>query len=148
MKQICTIFQNLELEIPSEKWADIPGCCGLYQASSLGRIRKPKITTVTMIDDRVAFTECEDAHIIPQVITEDGYLHCSVSIDGKMKSIGTHRLVAQAFKLHDAEQTEVHHIDRNPTNNAAYNLKWVSPAEHREYHRKRGIMHEYCHVIH
>lgn len=56
--------------------------------------------------------------------------HCvQLAVDGKMKSVMTHRLVAQAFCENPNNYTIVDHIDRNKLNNDYTNLRWVSNRE-------------------
>jgi hypothetical protein len=54
---------------------------------------------------------------------------------GKIENV--HRLVALTWKKDEykkGENLEVHHIDYNPTNNLADNLKWLPHKEHMELH--------------
>lgn len=44
--------------------------------------------------------------------------------DGKIKSIGIHRLIALAFIPNPNNYTEVNHIDKNTSNNTINNLEW------------------------
>ena len=53
------------------------------------------------------------------------------------KGVLIHRLLAEIFIYNDdpKHKTEIHHIDKNKTNNKISNLKWVTPEQHREYHK-------------
>ena len=54
--------------------------------------------------------------------------YCRVWINGKNKCL--HVLIAEVFLPPPRpDQTEVHHIDHNPSNNRLENLKWVTPSE-------------------
>lgn len=57
------------------------------------------------------------------------YHRVQLTINGKPKSIMTHRLVAQAFCENPNNYDIVDHIDRNKYNNNASNLRWVSAEE-------------------
>lgn len=47
-----------------------------------------------------------------------------------------HRLVAEAFVPNPENKPIVHHIDRNPQNNQADNLMWVTVEEHEKIHHR------------
>ena len=61
----------------------------------------------------------------------DGYLTCSVSMNGQYVTLGVHRLIALTFVKNDKpeERFDVNHIDFNKHNNNAENLEWVSTLE-------------------
>lgn len=50
--------------------------------------------------------------------TRYGYRHCAIG--------WVHRLVAKAFVPNPMNLPEIDHIDGNPSNNAATNLRWCS----------------------
>lgn len=47
---------------------------------------------------------------------------------------GVHRLVAETFIPNPENKPEVHHRDRNPSNNHYTNLQWVTKKEHDDIH--------------
>ena len=51
------------------------------------------------------------------------------SQDNKRRDLYIHRLVAKAFVPNPENKPIVDHIDSNPTNNKASNLRWVSQEE-------------------
>ena len=66
------------------------------------------------------------------------YYYYPLKINGKYTQKGMHQLVAMAFPDICGEYFEgchVHHIDKNTTNNSAYNLKVMSKKEHEEIHK-------------
>lgn len=62
-------------------------------------------------------------------LARNEYHSVQIVVNGKRKSFMTHRLVAQAFCENPNNYNIVHHIDNNPLNNNANNLKWVSTKE-------------------
>jgi len=107
--------------IEQEEWRDVPFAIGFYQVSSLGRIRshsrggKPQPGWTIMKGAR----------------QPAGYvkLH-SLRFHGRAESWWLHRLVAFAFLGPPPfEGAEVRHMDGNPANNRADNLKWGTHTE-------------------
>ena len=109
-----------------ERWKDIPGYKGIYQASTSGRIR----TT----EGKVTYTERHGVrHWKSRILKtrgkqESGYRVCLWK-DGKPKDWLTARLIATTFLgMPDLEMT-VNHKDGNRFNNNIENLEWLSLAD-------------------
>ena len=106
---------------PGEEWRDItdPRIKDLYQVSNLGRVRNKK--TGYML------------HIKPT--TSGGYMQVGLLKAGQygtshQVNIEVQRLVAAEFLPPPSEeQTQVDHIDGDPANNKADNLRWVTRHE-------------------
>ena len=117
-----------------EIWKDVVGYEGYYQVSNLGRVRSL---------DRIASNgrKIKGKILTTQVNTPPYYPRVSLSVNGKMKLVQVHRLVAQAFVYNpDPEhKTQVGHKDESRTNNRADNLEWVTPKENSNMplHRER-----------
>lgn len=112
----------------AEEWRDIPGYEGLYQVSSLGRVKRVKHWKV---QDTKRLNKYYRYRKLPEKILSimkrpNGY--CSVNLSkGKIqKQFWVHRLVALAFLPHSEEEAEVNHKDCNPSNNALSNLEWCT----------------------
>lgn len=117
-----------------EIWKDVVGYEGYYQVSNLGRVRSL---------DRIASNgrKIKGKILSAKVNTPPYYPRVSLSVNGKMKLVQVHRLVAQAFVYNpDPEhKTQVGHKDESRTNNRADNLEWVTPKENSNMplHRER-----------
>lgn len=117
-----------------EIWKDVVGYEGYYQVSNLGRVRSlDRITSNgRKIKGKILSTKVNTPPYYPRV---------SLSVNGKMKLVQVHRLVAQAFVYNpDPEhKTQVGHKDESRTNNRADNLEWVTPKENSNMplHRER-----------
>ena len=102
-----------------EIWEDIEGYEGIYQVSSLGRIKRlyknGKERILKLRSDR------------------DGYLNVGLCKEGRVKSRGVHRLVAQAFIPNPDNKSQVNHRDENKSNNKVENLEWVTGKENINY---------------
>lgn len=117
-----------------EIWKDVVGYEGYYQVSNLGRVRSL---------DRIASNgrKIKGKILSTKVNTPPYYPRVSLSVNGKMKLVQVHRLVAQAFVYNpDPEhKTQVGHKDESRTNNRGDNLEWVTPKENSNMplHRER-----------
>lgn len=66
-----------------------------------------------------------------------GYLYYQIRLNGKIKCLYSHRLVALAFiSGRSTERNTVDHIDRNTHNNHLSNLRWVTNRFNTSCHKK------------
>lgn len=107
-----------------EVWKDIPNYEGLYQASTLGRIKSLK---------RTAKKEYKGNRIVKEIIMEgtanqDGYLkvHFKNKERGIDKGLFIHRLIAETFIPNPDKLPQVNHKDGNKKNNNINNLEWCT----------------------
>jgi hypothetical protein len=109
----------------NEIWKDIPGYEGVYQASSLGRIKS------TYRQKRI---------LKPQKGTK--YHHVRLSKAKEITIHLVHRLIAKTFLENPENKRTVNHIDGNPYNNIVQNLEWATHTEninHKIKILKKGI---------
>lgn len=108
-----------------EEWRAIEGYEGLYEVSSLGRVRS--------IPKKHSYPKNADGILSPST-RKGGYKQVTLCKDGKTKPHSIHRLVAIAFIGKPASKAlVVNHIDENPSNNAVSNLEWVTPRQNLEH---------------
>ena len=107
----------------NEIWRPVAGYEGLYEVSSLGRvrsierIRKSCYNTTCTINQKIL-----KAHPSKTCV----YLRVTLSNNKETKRFLVHRLVARAFPEICGEWFEgcvINHKDENPTNNAATNIE-------------------------
>ena len=117
---------------PSEEWRPIPSTHGLYEASSLGRIR--------YVGPRRR--GCKTGAIKAQTKNADGYMSSSFKLPGeKSRRIFTHRMVAEAFHGPAPAWSNVcEHLDDNPANNTPGNLMWSTHLVNLGRPRRRLLM--------
>lgn len=111
----------------NECWKDIPGYEGMYQASTLGRIRSiPRYTY-----DKMGRIQVQKGCILHQYPTGKyrDYRKVILRKDNKCKNVQVHRLVASTFIPNPENKPSVDHIDRNPSNNVPSNLRWATYKE-------------------
>lgn len=103
-----------------EQWQDIPGYEGLYQVSTLGRIKGNRGIKSLRIDKR-------------------GYLTVWLCKDSIQKNYKAHRLVALAFIPNPENKATVNHIDGNKQNNCVENLEWATHSENINHANRTGL---------
>lgn len=122
-----------EHDLPNEEWRPVKEYEGLYEVSSLGRVRR--------VNKHGAHT-----YVLRQVIRPNGYLYVHLSKDGVARSVSVHRLVAEGFINNDTNLPMVNHKDEVKTNNTVDNLEWASAKYNTSYGStiaRRVASHDY-----
>jgi hypothetical protein len=119
------VYLQKLIEIEGEEWRSIPNYEGIYEVSSLGRVRSIDRTTTTP-DGRSWRTK---GRILVQGKTKDGYKKIMLSKSNKVKSFLVHRLVAVCFIDNPEGKETVNHKDGDKSNNTPENLEWMSHKE-------------------
>jgi hypothetical protein len=114
-------MQNQQEEI----WKDIPGYEGLYQASSLGRVKSLERKSWN------GFSLHLKKEIILKQSKQKKYFITTLSKENKTKSFLTHQLIAMAFLGHIpcGFKLVVDHIDNDTTNNNLDNIQLLTNRE-------------------
>lgn len=108
-----------------EIWKDIDGYEGIYQVSSLGRVRSLDRTLLDKnnveykVKGKIRKISCNGK----------GYQQIQLSKEGRLEMFLVHRLVAESFINNPDGLPIVNHIDGSKTNNNVNNLEWVSNSE-------------------
>lgn len=121
--------KSLLLEQDQEIWKDVLGYEGIYQISSLGRVRS---LSRQMFNGKGYFNS-KEKFLIPRITTK-GYYSFSLTKKNKTTDFLTHRLIAVAFIENPFNKRTVNHKDSVRTNNSISNLEWAS---YRENHCHR-----------
>jgi hypothetical protein len=120
-----------------EIWKDIPGYEGLYQASSLGRIKtvEGKVTSNRRYSKRVWKSRIMKGR-------GDNYStgrRVSLWKDGKVKDFLVARLVAITFLGEPLQGYTVNHKDGDRMNNQIDNLEWLSRGDNIRHAFDNGL---------
>lgn len=113
----------------TEIWKDIKGYEGIYQISNTGKV-------ISL--DRIIYTKDNRQYFYKGGLKEytedkDGYLRVGLNKENKQKTVGVHRLVAEAFIPNPDNLPEVNHKDENKKNNCVDNLQWVEQIDNIQY---------------
>ena len=109
-----------------EIWKAIDKYEGIYEISSLGRVRSAK--------GKITYSELGEVRhwkqrIFKQKIDRQGYKRVTLYKNKVGKSFLVHRLVAISFLKPDSDRNIVNHKDGNPQNNHVENLEWATYSE-------------------
>ena len=107
-----------------EIWAPICGWEGLYEVSTLGRVR----SLDRLVIEKTGKTRRRKGWVMAAV-KSGKYFGVTLSKGGCEVRLYLHRLVAEAFIPNPESKACVNHIDFNRSNNAVANLEWVTYAE-------------------
>ena len=92
----------------NEIWKDVTGYEGLYQVSSLGRVKSLRKNKVMSTPKNA----------------KDGYLRVNLKRNVTQKQCLVHRLVALAFIENPNNLPILNHINENKSDNRVENLEW------------------------
>lgn len=120
-------LENLQTEfegvVYNEEWVDIKTHENLYHVSTFGRIKSLKRLVISRGGE--ANTEIKEK-ILVQKPSPRGYLVVGLNKEGKRSWFTVHRIVAKHFLLNLQNLPEVNHKNTVKTNNAKWNLEWIS----------------------
>lgn len=110
-----------------EKWLPIAGWEGLYEVSTLARVKRlPRSHNIGKKGDCLKAGK-----------NSSGYLGVVLHCGERNEWRSLHRLVATAFIPNHNGHPFVNHIDHNKMNNVPCNLEWCT-AKHNSQHAARG----------
>lgn len=127
-----------------EIWKDIPEYEGLYQVSTLGRVRshdkyiRGRGNAEVFRPGKVISVGFRPDGLLPDGST-NGYKGVTLTKDGKVRYIEIHRLVAQTFIPNPENKPEVMHLNGIKSDNCVYNLKWSTRTETQRHAIELGL---------
>jgi hypothetical protein len=121
------VTHPLKMSDTAEGWKEIRGYEGHHWVSNKGQVKSI-------------------FRVLKETITKSGHARVHLSHMGVPKGFAVHRLVAEAFVEGEKAGLVVDHIDRNPANNKASNLRWVTQRENCWNKKDKANMTGFKHV--
>lgn len=112
-----------------EEWKDIPGYEGLYQASTLGRIKSYDRLVNTVYGAKRTFKGRVKA-LRPD--SQDRYILVDFGISGQKETRLVHRLIALTF-LGNCDGLEINHLNGNTKDNRVVNIEITTKSENQKH---------------
>lgn len=112
-------------------WKDIKGYEGHYRISSFGVVMSLKKFNKSAIES--------DILMLSPKVDAYGYHEVGLRMDGVVKYMKIHRLVAMAFIENSENKPQVNHIDANKLNNNLSNLEWATSQEDANHRILNGL---------
>lgn len=106
-----------------EIWKDVPNYEGIYQASTLGRVKSLK--RIIIAKDRNIM---QPEKILKLSLAGD-YYHVALCVNSKAKTKRVHRIIADTFIPNPENKSQINHKDGNKLNNAVSNLERATSSE-------------------
>lgn len=124
------IYEYIDGVVHKEIWRDIPAYKGLYQASSMGRIKILKRSWI-YLNGVVKNTR---ERILAQTINPWGYLYVELSNYKKeRKKYFAHVLIARAHIPNPLKKPSVNHIEGVKSDNRVIRLEWATRSENSKH---------------
>lgn len=107
-----------------EIWKPIPGYEGLYEASTLGRIRSVDKLIPHPRNKNMSLPK--RGRILKSELDKYGYPVVTLCKDGKTKTFKVHRLIAQTYIPNPDNLPQIDHINAVKYDNQPKNLRWCT----------------------
>lgn len=123
----------------TEEWRSVPDFDGLYEVSSLGRVRSLTRTEIYMrAGDSVQSVRRRKGALKSQRLDKDGYRIVNLYRDGQHFTGKVHILVCSAFHGPRPDGHEAAHGNGVCTDNRKENLRWARQADNIEDRDRHG----------
>ena len=108
-----------------EIWKPVVGYEGIYEVSSLGRVKSCERTIIRSNGREINFPD----KIMKPSINHKGYEIIDLRNKGNRQGGFVHRLVGKAFIDNPLNKEQINHKNGNKTDNRVQNLEWVTNQE-------------------
>ncbi len=121
-----------------ERWTDITDFEGIYQVSSMGRIKRLPFEVTNPLTKTLS--TFPGGVLSPYLDKRTGYLLVALCDKTTKKREAVHRLVARAHVPNPDNKPWVNHKKGIKTDNRASQLEWATPAENSQHAWSTGLI--------
>jgi len=114
--------KNIIQDLPNETWEDVLGYEGCYMVSSMGRIK----SLYRLVNCKRGGKTQKQSRILKEWTDDKGYVHVTLSKEGKNKRHSVHQVVAKAFIPNPLNLEGVNHGNYIKNDNRKENLVWMT----------------------
>lgn len=122
-------------DIHGEIWIDVNGYEGIYQVSSMGRLK----SLSRKIPCRGGFRVKQEAIRKPAEWAKDWYVTYVLAKNHINRTVSGHWLVASHFINNPEMKPEINHKNGIKSDNRIENLEWVTSSENRQHSYDTGL---------
>lgn len=139
---ICPSYAGIAKGNVMEKWKDAFGLDGLYEVSTLGRIRSKarEVEKYNYLAKKIIRQKYK-AKIINGCAGKWGHIKAHLSIRGKKIVVSVHRIVLLTFRGEPLCGQEACHNNGNAKDNRLLNLRWDTHYNNNQDRKKHGRYH-------
>lgn len=119
-----------------ERWKDIPGYEGCYQASTFGRVRSSPGRLVK--NNGFYGDKIQKEKLLHPVLGKDGRERVTLSKNNTVTTYLLSRIIAVTWVPGYKEGLTVNHINGNKQDNSRENLEWLTRGDNIRYGYKQG----------
>ena len=122
----------------AEEWRPVLGYEGLYEVSSLGRVKSVERTVLGRNRNcPQGFYRKAPSKVLKAQKKRNGYMQVALCKEGRMRHHLLHRLVIEAFC--GPSTMQVNHINLDKTDNRLCNLEYMTASENMRYSNTRPV---------
>lgn len=121
-----------------EEWRDVVGFEGLYQVSSLGKVK----SLSRSIYNGKGFYLSKDKILKPNVLAK-GYLQVDLKRKRKRHALQVHRIVAMTFIPNPNGYPQINHINGDKQDNRVDNLEWCNNSQNQIHAWRTGLQRKH-----
>lgn len=134
-------IESIRLE--GEVWKDVPGREGIYAVSNLARFAMVQEFHKVVKNGKTFLRKSHPRILTTNLSPSQRYVRITFNDRNnrnRRKSVYVHKIVAQAFVPNPENLPCIDHIDDNPLNNVATNLRWCTIKENNNKKHRRDLL--------